>query len=185
MTFGTSPMYCMGCHQPVCHGDCLAKHRDRYTCHNPQCVYHAPSPLRPEPGSEPAEGNDPDSTQSPGITTTTTENTEGNLVFRETITREWRLVNGQLAQVPGQSISLTPAATTRTSTGTQTAVSWDGSGQGDTATPNTNSTGGVVENPFPDDITDEEIQAQAQLWAQFRPPQPGTNTVPNRPPTPS
>ncbi|ROV88734.1 hypothetical protein VMCG_10064 [Cytospora schulzeri] len=172
MSYWTPPMYCMGCHQSVCHGDCLAKHRDRYSCHNPQCVYHAPSPQRPDPGSEPAEENGPGAAATPATTTTTTEITEnnhfqdGNFVFRETITREWRLVNGQLIQVPEQRVTVTPQGTTTTSQA--------GPGQNDTATPNTNATGATGVN-LNDNITEEEIEAQARLWAQFQPPQRGNH----------
>lgn len=177
----------MGCHQSICHGDCLARHRDRYACHNPQCFYHVPSPLRPEPGSEPAEENHSNSTELAAATRTTTENnniSDGNLVFRETITREWRLVDGQLAQVPGQSIRLSPVAVTTTSTGTQTTVSQVGAGQGYTVIPETDSTG-AAGVPISDSITDEEIKAQAQLWAQFQPPQRGSDSVLNERSTPA
>lgn len=181
-------MYCMGCHQSICHGDCLARHRDRYACHNPQCFYHVPSPLRPEPGSEPAGENHPaDATELAATTTTATENNDmvdGNLVFRETITREWRLVDGQLAQVPGQSIRLRPVAVTTTSTGTQTTVSRLESEQGDTLRPETDSTG-AAGVPISDIVTDEEIKAQAQLWAQFQPSQRGSESVLNERSTPS
>lgn len=155
MSFWALPMYCMACHQSVCHGDCLATHRDRYGCHNPLCIYHAPSPCRPESESEPTGETTPaaaDATQAPATTTNETTNPQDrNLAFRETITREWWLVNGQLLQVPGRSINVTPALTTWT-------AAQIGTGQ---ANPNTNpniSQAGDADVTLPEDITDVEIE---------------------------
>lgn len=177
MSFWAPPMYCMGCHQSVCHGDCLASHRDRYSCHNPLCVYHAPSPLRPDPDPEPPEEISPAAnvTETPATTTENTDPDDRNLAFRETITREWWLVNGQLVQVPGRRIRVTPAATATASAAIQTEPG--------EATPNRNQAGGASTVSLPEDITDEEIGAQARLWAQRT--RRGGSSAPNRPRTPS
>ncbi|KAG6355150.1 hypothetical protein INS49_004231 [Diaporthe citri] len=140
-------LHCIGCCQTVCSGACLASHRDRYCCHNPSCIFHAPCPAPPEP-REPR-------TTRPAITSSTTEQaptpstddaaqaeetpaaTSGdpNVICRETITREWRLVGGDGTPAAGQTAAAAP-----------------------TSTP-------------PATFTIEEFEAQARLLAQFQRPQ--------------
>lgn len=108
---------CIGCFHLGCTGNCFAQHRDRYGCHNPQCIYHVPCPAPVEPNSdsdvEEIEEDDDASTATVNastanttITRRSTQNTattrDGDLVYRETITREYRLVNGQVVELPRQ-----------------------------------------------------------------------------------
>lgn len=129
MSMWTIPvLHCVGCYRGVCNATCLATHRDRYCCHNPSCMFHAPCPARPEP--------DERRTTQPAITSSTTEQAptqvatppandaaeagrnptgtsgDSNVILRETITREWRL-DGRGTE-PAQTS--TPAAVSPTST---------------------------------------------------------------------
>ncbi|KUI63313.1 hypothetical protein VM1G_11060 [Cytospora mali] len=188
MAFGTPPMYyCMGCNQGLCDGDCLAKHRNQYGCHNPQCVYHAPNPLRPEHDTEATREANTFTSASNTTSTTTVEHIQSedsSLVYRETITREWWLVNGELVQVPGQNAISTPTTTTSTSTTTQTTTTQAEPGRAETTGANVAlaAAGGVI---LPDTITDEEVEAQARLLAQFVPRHRGGNSASDNPHTPS
>lgn len=87
---------CSFCHWVVCSETCLARHRDRYTCHNTGCVYHHPPPHLAPAGESASSSN----VGAASNTAAATADPDGNLVFRETITREYRMVNGQLVQIP-------------------------------------------------------------------------------------
>lgn len=142
---------CVACCWQVCSRTCLAGHRDRFSCHNTTCLYHCPMPLHRQPASdiafddESGSATDNKSTAAaaasiepiPNANSSTTPVTSDNdavdkaektrifpndsLVFRETITREWYIVNGQVVapihaqppSLPGPSsaISYTEAAT--------------------------------------------------------------------------
>lgn len=139
------PIRCLGCHLAACSGTCLAAHRAQYACHNPQCIYHRPCPLpiiEPESDSDPEPEPQPQQTPEPepnntaepqgdntsagdaanaAATASSPSNADegfGNLVYRETITREYRLINGQVVQLPQYHpvpvglTSGTPATTT-------------------------------------------------------------------------
>lgn len=149
---------CMGCHQAVCSGDCFATHRTRFGCHNQNCVYHKACPL--PPGPEPTEtaetdASPPEEATADGTTTSSIDGVsqEGDLVYRETITREYRLVNGQFIQLPGQYTHAT------TSGGLQTGQGLSGA---------TAAARMVVSEPIPVDIPREEIDAQERLFSEFQ-----------------
>lgn len=150
-------LHCIGCYQSVCSGTCLASHRDRYCCHNPSCIFHAPCPAPPEP-------NDSGTAQRAIITSSTeqapaqaasppTDDATGdsNVICRETIMREWRLVGAAGAPAAGQTAAPAP-----TSTSAPTAPSTI-----PTQAPSTP----------PATFTIEEFEAQARLLAQFQQPQ--------------
>ncbi|KUI61471.1 hypothetical protein VP1G_08645 [Cytospora mali] len=165
MAFWTPPMYCMGCNQGLCDGDCLAKHRNQYGCHNPQCAYHASNPLRPEHDTEATREDNTFTSASTTTSSTTAENRQSedsNLVYRETITREWWLVNGRLVQVPGEHAISTPTTSTSATTQTTTTQAETGRAEATGANVALAAAGGVI---LPDIITDEEIEAQARLFA--------------------
>ncbi|KAI7773870.1 hypothetical protein LA080_009693 [Diaporthe eres] len=160
-------LHCIGCYQSVCSGTCLATHRDRYCCHNPSCFFHAPCPAPPEP-SEPR-------TTRPAITSSTNEQAtaqavilstddaaqaeetpaatsgDSNMICRETIMREWRLVGGGGTPNAGQTAAAAPTSTPAL------------------LPPAIIPTQGVdTPSTPPATITIEEFEAQARLLAQFQ-----------------
>lgn len=95
-------------------------------------------------------------------------------MFRETIIREWRLVNGQLVRVLEQRVTDTPAATTSITTRTASTQAESGEA-GAAATSTTTSESAAAAGDFlPDYITDDEIEAQERLFAGFQPPRPNS-----------
>lgn len=122
------PIRCLGCRLVACSGTCLATHRTQYACHNPRCIYHRPCPpfiYEPDSDGEPAPGPqkaaapvEPNNTvESQGEDTGTSDvasaeasaspnNSADNqslddvVYYRETVTREYRLINGQVVQLP-------------------------------------------------------------------------------------
>lgn len=161
---------CMGCHFDVCNGNCLATHRDRYCCHNPRCIFHAPCPLPAEQGT--AHTTSTSSTTEQALVraaTPSADDAEGspaaasddsNVIYRETITREWRLVGVAGAPATGQALALpwntTPVLSLPSTTPAPDAPS---SAQVDSS------------SISPVRFTIEEYEAQARLLAQFQPPQ--------------
>lgn len=43
-----SSIQCMGCGWRACNSTCLASHRTRFGCHNPDCLFHPARPPSPE-----------------------------------------------------------------------------------------------------------------------------------------
>lgn len=169
MSMHTIPqLTCNGCYQCVCTGSCLASHRDRYCCHNPGCRFHAPCPAPPEPSDRalvqttgPSTSNateaqtgaatgPSDTNETGGETSSTSASRDSNLIYRETITREWRLVDGITAPFTVQAVELIPTTTSGPTTSTASA---------DVDRPSTP----------PARFTIEEYQAQARLLAQYQP----------------
>lgn len=165
MSMCTIPqLTCNGCYQCVCTGSCLASHRDRYCCHNPSCRFHASCPAPPEPieGAHvptalPSTDHAPeaeagavtgpsDTNETEGETSLTSASSDSNLIYRETITREWRLPNG----LGAPAVELIPTTTSGPTTATVNA---------DVDRPPTP----------PARFTIEEYQAQARLLAQYQP----------------
>lgn len=162
---------CMGCHFDVCTGNCLATHRDRYCCHNPRCIFHAPCPLPPEQGT--AQTISTSSTTEQAVVraatpsaddaeeTPATTSDDSNVIYRETITREWRLVGGAGAPATGQAPAwlqnsypaLSLPATTSAAADAPSSVQVD------------------LSSTSPARFTIEEYEAQARLLAQFQQPQ--------------
>lgn len=175
-------MYCMGCHHAVCHNGRLASHSGSYACPNPDCEYHAAPALGTGPGSgltleatsETALVRSSDITPEssnlvPSTATTTTSSNSthlqnGNLAYRETYTREWWPVDGQIITPPGRSSMFISASAT--STATQTISTQADEEQADTAIPDT-TPADVARAFLPDNITDEEINAQRRLVAKY------------------
>lgn len=151
MSMWTIPLFqCIGCHQGGCSGTCLATHRDRYCCHNPSCVFHAPCPAPPEPGEQGTAqaATSTDDTAEP-VESTAGPAGDPNLVCRETIVREWH------RGAPG--------------TGNTNAVTAS-------ATPSTAANAGVStsDNPPPTPpatFTIEEFEAQERLLSEYQQPQ--------------
>lgn len=137
---------CVVCSWQVCSRTCLAGHRERFSCHNTTCPYYWPLLFHPQPATNTAVGDRSDpaaNSSSTSVTdvapaesptevpndSTTNENAtvslvetdqeppRDNLVFRETTTREWYVVNGQvIAPMNGQPLSLRGIHSTVSST---------------------------------------------------------------------
>lgn len=152
---------CMGCHCDVCTGTCLAAHRDRYCCHNPRCIFHAPCPAPPEPTTEQAlvqaiTPSADDAAQAEGTPAAISD--DSNVIYRETITREWRLVEAAGGPVTGQAVAFGP---TTPRVPSLPAL----------ATPAADASSGAHVDPSstsPASFTIEEYEAQARLLAQFQ-----------------
>lgn len=165
MSMHTIPqLTCNGCYQCVCTGSCLASHRDRYCCHNPSCRFHAPCPAPPEPLDQipalpalPSTNHAPeaeagaltgpsDTNETKGESSLTSVSNDASVIYRETITREWRLPDG----IGAPAIELISTTAPRPTTSTASAN---------------------VDRPStpPARFTIEEYQAQARLLAQYQP----------------
>lgn len=165
---------CISCHCDVCTGTCLATHRDRYCCHNPRCIFHSPCPAPPEPETDQPTGTSPtteralvqagtpstgDAAEAAGAPAATSDDL--NVIYKETIVREWRLVGGGGVPVTGQLAALGPTTTSIPSLPATTTPAADAPSRANEDSPSIS----------PARFTIEEYEAQARLLAQFQQPQ--------------
>lgn len=165
---------CIGCHCDVCTGTCLAAHRDRYCCHNPRCIFHAPCPAPPEPGAAQPTGTSSTTEQAlvQAITPSAGDAAQGegtpapipdnsNVIYRETVIREWRLVEAVGGPVTGRAVAFGPTTASVPSLPAPATTVADA----------TSSAHVDLSSTSPARFTIEEYEAQARLLAQFQQPQ--------------
>lgn len=165
---------CMGCHFDVCTGTCLATHRDRYCWHNPRCIFHAPCPAPAEPAAiQPAAtssateqalvlaANPSADDAAEAERTAAVTSDDSNVIYRETVIREWRLVESAGRPVTGQAVAFGPTTPRVPSLPALTDPAADAPSNAHVD----------LSSNSPARFTIEEYEAQARLLARFQQPQ--------------
>lgn len=167
---------CVACGAEICLRMCMATQDNRYCCHNPRCMFYLPwapssATQAPAQAAEPATGGD---------TTTVTEwsgavpSTDPNVICRETIVREWRLVGAQTGTVTTEQASTaaapTPASTTLAAPTAAPALPTPTSASPSPAADAPPRTQVDRSSTPPATFTIEEIEAHQELLARYQGP---------------